>query len=820
MAMTAAQKQDAYKFFIVSFGAITGVEYMNQINDAYNAGLTTKEIVNIYSTKPQFEAIYPRFFSNEQFADKLIENVVGASATDAAKAQAKTDVVAALNAGWSKGDVVFQIFTNLSNKAADDADWGKTAAMLNNKVKVAEYYTETLLVNNLDLGALGSPLQSVTDDAASVEAAKGNGSLNSGQTFTLTAAIDNIVGTAGNDTIIGGAASSAAGSTLGSADQIDGGAGTDTLKVTLDSADATPNMKNVEILSAQALTTQAINMINATGVQQIVNDRSTGNLTVNNTQELATVAANGLTGQNYTVNFKDTLVAGTADTVSIVLDSATIAALKVGGQTAGGFETVNLTAKAGKSDVTGAFDTNFTTNTGTTTINIDGAGSVRLRDIAATVTTIDASKNTGGADVHIDAGTALAVTFTGGTGDDQIRMEDTLTTQDVIDGGAGRDTIHVTNGAHLVAGLQVKNIEQLDIAIGQGTYNMDRLAGIDTLVVSNSLNAVGAIVDNLAKGAKIVLGGENTAADLIGAGDLTVNVKDAGAGSANDVIDINVNSKVGVTTAGGSDLNIANIETVNITASSADAGVTHNFAGAVNLTHALTINVTADTAALTLGNLDALALVDFNASASTKAVSITTGADTFTAAAGTAFKLGAGNDTLNLTGATGGNAANDADATKGYDFVINGGKGGDAITLAVSAAANKDLLVFAAGDSLAGQTGANNNFDTITNFGTGIDKIDLKAFGFSGSDVSALKVGAAASIDTTNGLVNANAATSFFGAGADHRAVVVVDDGVANTWVYVDANKDGNFQADTDLAIQFVGLTGASVPVLADFIFA
>lgn len=823
MAMTAAQKQDAYKFFIVSFGAITGVEYMNQINDAYNAGLTTKEIVNIYSTKPQFEAIYPRFLSNEQFADKLIENVVGASATAAAKTQAKADVVAAINAGWSKGDVVFQIFTNLSNKAADDADWGKTAAMLNNKVEVAEYYTETLLVNSLDLGALGSPLQGVTDVASTVDAAKNNGSLNNGQTFTLTASIDNVVGTAGNDMIVGGAASSAAGSTLGSADIIDGGAGTDTLKVTLDGVDATPNMKNVEILSAQALAGQAINMINATGVQQIVNDRSTGALTVNNTQELAAVAANGLTGQNYTVNFKDTLVAGTADTVSVVLDNATVVALKVGGQTAGGFETVNLTAKAGKSDVTGAFDTNFATNTGTTTINIDGAGSVRLRDIAGTVTKIDASANTGGVDVHIDtvaqAGANRVVTFTGGAGDDQIRMEDTLTAQDVIDGGDGRDTIHVTNGAHLVAGLQVKNIEQLDIAIGQGTYNMDRLAGIDTLVVSNSLNAAGAIVDNLAKGAKIVLGGENTAADLIAAGDLTVNVKDSGAGSANDVIAINVNSKVGVTTAAGSDLNIANIETVNITASSANAGVTHAFAGAVNLTHALTINVTADTAALTLGNLDALALVDFNASASTKAVSITTGADTFTAAAGTAFKLGAGNDTLNLTGATGGNIANDADATKGYDFVINGGKGGDAITLAVSAAANKDLLVFAAGDSLAGQTGANNNFDTITNFGTTFDKVDLKAFGFSGSDVSALKVGVAASINTANGLVNANAATSFFGAGADHRAVVVVDD-TANTWVYVDANKDGNFQADTDLAIQFVGLTGATVPVLADFIFA
>ena len=48
---------------------------------------------------------------------------------------------------------------------------------------------------------------------------------------------------------------------------------------------------------------------------------------------------------------------------------------------------------------------------------------------------------------------------------------------------------------------------------------------------------------------------------------------------------------------------------------------------------------------------------------------------------------------------------------------------------------------------------------------------------------------------------------------------MTIDDG-ANTWVYVDANKDGNFQADTDLAIQLVGLTGATVPVLADFIFA
>ena len=53
MALTTTQKTEAYQFFIVAFGAATGVEYMNQLNDAYNAGMTTKQIVNVYTTKPQ-----------------------------------------------------------------------------------------------------------------------------------------------------------------------------------------------------------------------------------------------------------------------------------------------------------------------------------------------------------------------------------------------------------------------------------------------------------------------------------------------------------------------------------------------------------------------------------------------------------------------------------------------------------------------------------------------------------------------------------------------------------------------------------------------
>ncbi len=630
--------------------------------------------------------------------------------------------------------------------------------------------------------------------------------------ITLTAGVDNIVGTSGNDTIIGGAGSAGGTSTLGAADVINGGAGTDTLQVSLEGAVAatvSPNLTSVEIIKAQALGTAGatINMVNATGATALMNNNSTDSLAFTNVQALAAVhLVKGDATKTTTVSFIDSLVAGTSDAVSVVLDGAKAATLSVAGTSAGGFETVNVTALAGKSAV-GTLESNFTANSGTKTINIDGAGSVKLSNIAATVTTINASANTGGADVHIDAGTALDVTFTGGSGDDQLRMENTLTTLDKLDGGAGRDTIHVTNGAALVDGLQVTNFELLDVAAATaGTYNMSKLAGIDTLVVSNS--TAGAVtVNNLAKGAKVVLGGENTAANLIDAGGLAINVKDSGAGSANDVIDVAINSKVGVTTGG--DVTIANIETVNFTASSANAGVTHNLSGQTVLAHALTINANADTANLTIADLDALALVSFDASASVKNVSVTTGADTFTATGGTAFKFGAGNDTLNLTGAVGGST--------GVDFVINGGKGGDNITLV--AAGQVEVLVYAAGDSQAGVVAGVNQFDSVTNFTTTEDKINLASLGFSGSAVATIKVGAAGDISTTTGAVNANKMANFFGAGGDMRAVVTVDDGT-NTWVYVDANKDGSFQGDSDLVIALMGVTGGAAPVAGDFVFA
>ena len=197
MAMTNQQQTEAYQFFVIAFGAAPGVEYMTQISDAYNAGLTTQQIVNIYTTKAQFTSTYPTFFTSEQFAAALINNVVGSSASAAAKAEAQADIVGALNAGWSRGDVVYQIFTNLAAKDPADPMWGATSTLLANKVAVAKYVTEVQLNGSTDVSVLQGVLAGVTATSdvstpAKIEAIiAGSGPVVNGN---LTVGIDNIMG--------------------------------------------------------------------------------------------------------------------------------------------------------------------------------------------------------------------------------------------------------------------------------------------------------------------------------------------------------------------------------------------------------------------------------------------------------------------------------------------------------------------------------------------------------------------------------------------------------------------------------------------------
>lgn len=423
MAMTQTQKTEAYQFFIIAFGAATGVEYMNQLNDAYAAGMTTKQIVNVYTTKPQFEAEYPRFLTNEQFADKLIENVVGASATAAAKAQAKADVAAALNAGWTKGDVVYQIFTNLAAKPAADADWGKTSQMLANKVAVAAYVTETLLVNTTDLNKLNALVANVTQDPASVEAAKNAAVGANGETYMLTEGADTKVGTAGNDTFTANEVSVAAGLTasLTALDNLDGGAGIDTLNVVataavLDTTALGLTIKNIEIANFQATKDLTVDSTAWTGLTNLNVTKAVADatLTAANTTDVKVSGGEAVTtvtgGKSVTVSqamdkAADAIVINKAGDVTVTATDSAAAAggIKVG-LGAGNAVTgaVSVTSTGAKIvGGTGAVAMDTIEVTGGTTVTVTQAATADMGDVA--------TKGTAG-----DIVTQGAVTVTGG----------------------------------------------------------------------------------------------------------------------------------------------------------------------------------------------------------------------------------------------------------------------------------------------------------------------------------------------------------------------------------------------------------------------
>jgi hypothetical protein len=160
-----------YQFFILAFGAAPGVEYLQQCADAYRGGADVKRITNVFTTKTQFTDIYPTSLSNRELATKLVGNVVGTSATQAAKDEAINDITLAMNNGLGVGDMIFTVFSNLAAKTGD-AKWGGTAQLFFNQIAVAKYYTEVMNQSTTDRATLASAIAMVQPDSnVSTEAA-------------------------------------------------------------------------------------------------------------------------------------------------------------------------------------------------------------------------------------------------------------------------------------------------------------------------------------------------------------------------------------------------------------------------------------------------------------------------------------------------------------------------------------------------------------------------------------------------------------------------------------------------------------------------
>ena len=379
----------------------------------------------------------------------------------------------------------------------------------------------------------------------------------------LTTGADNIVGTSGND-IINGVfdTATAAGnySTLNLADSINGGTGTNTLALRYAtsglagaatiSASTAPVLTNIQVLQLTSLVNSTVNLT------ALAPDLTTLNLTgpvgtTTVTGASTKIVTFGLS--NVAVDHADvaiTLAAGrtgTADAITLNLSGASSATTATantyaqvdftGAGAADGIEIINVvsTGTANRLDT-------LTQATATTlkTINISGSANFRVNTaLANTVKTIDASTATGNINLGVAAGDNL--TFTGGSGNDRINMALGLTTDDVLNGGTGTNTLAIGD-----VGITATKTNALNKAIEAATnfQKLEMTAAVvatDTVPISVAADGLTAIKTFVFTGGGT---GGNTAAAASSAGLDAVALSGFGSTNTNFI-------EIGATYTGG-----------------------------------------------------------------------------------------------------------------------------------------------------------------------------------------------------------------------------------------------------------------------------
>lgn len=599
------------------------------------------------------------------------------------------------------------------------------------------------------------------------------------QTFTLTANADNIAGSTGNDTIkaVVDAADAALGATsaktttLQATDDIAGGAGIDTLSIISNGANAntvTPLfLKEVEKVSvkdvdATAITT--VNLVNATGVTEVINDASVADIAFQNIGT-ATVTVKGLTTAGLDTTFTRSASASVTSALTINLenlgsaDSTAGAGVQVGnirsldnnndatnvtvnatgyvsvldleltgtggaGHTA---ETVTINASGttifgaagGAVDITG-FNT---AKAGKIVVNGDGA--VTLNTLAGAVKTVDASGNKGGVTLvgTVYGGTEAAaqaapgLNITGGTGNDTITLDGVATA--VVNAGAGNDSVTINNGTHAAGasiaggeGTDTINMTNADITAlsaqtAAGTALRATISGFEKLGITGAMSA--AVNAAQAGGYNYVVlagdvndGGPGTSLNLSGlTTGATVELRNLGAQT--DILN------VVMTDAATTSTDVLNIKmAANLTDANSTAQATYKVGvqgiNNVNVDAVDRVNdVTDDAAAANAqdGGADEGYTLELSSAANLNNLVIT-------GSSAVSYTLAAGTDAIKVIDASAstGNMVIDVSAFAGTERVeIKGSKGTNTIT-GDNAAFGEKITGGAKADSITGGAGA------------------------------------------------------------------------------------------------------------------
>jgi len=663
----------------------------------------------------------------------------------------------------------------------------------------------------------------------------------------LTTGIDALTGTTGNDTFVG-SFDGAATATSNLGDAIDGGAGVDTVRITSNAANTVvPSLTNVENLHIIDTAHETRNVSGIAGLTGIELENGTAVAAAAAADIVITVAA----GQTVTIDSVTDIGDTAADvanqegidiasaagvtSVSLVLDG-------VGAQTAlaatndldlditgTGVTTLNVAA-TGVNNVSLA-------NAGAaiTTLNVSGAGSLTVQGTTATtITTFDASTNSGGVTVDLSASAGANQAITGGSGNDTLTVDlarnitlnagagndvvvlanptvgnlsSTAGAADSINGGEGTDTLSLTAaGAVALAGdaaadravitgferLRVDAIDADTNAAGTTGFNMSiaqfglnylQLNG--TVTDSNATTPQTATMSGFTSGATVEFrdaAAVNAAAALAQVAFNVGMTGATGAGTSNDTLNLVLNANLVDQAAAANSLAInVGVEGINkLNVSTADRDNTDAPTGrddgyTLTLTNASnvdTITVTGDRELSFTSGTATNALATLNGSAMTGDLIVDLSG--FTGTQGVVVNGGAGTNTFTGTTLadvfTGGARADTITAGNGADTLTGG--------------AGADIFIFGAGSS--GGTPSSTVFDTITDFAKASDII-------RGAQTFTVETSATASVGVAS--INAEGIATFNAA----------DDTLAEMIVAVNAGINAGTESAGDFAIFQLG---------------
>lgn len=626
-------------------------------------------------------------------------------------------------------------------------------------------------------------------------------------TCPLTANSDNFAGGAGNDTITG--INNATVTNFNTTDSIDGGAGVDTLKLELNAAYAGgATIKNVEVINL----TSAGATFSAVGITGLTDFNINAGVAqaVSGLANITNVGISNVSGLVESISFSEAAAAGTADVVNLSLSNVTTATgavlsevnLETSTALGAGIETINIkssgaanTIRLGTNDAT----VSKITVTGDQNLTLTLGSAANPATIMTSATTIDASAFTGRLNIF---GFGVANhTITGGSGNDTINLGSTFAVGDVVDGGAGIDTLAVTQAITAAQFAGVKNFEVVSITAAGFTQDASLLTGINSFVVSGA-------------GAEVLTKLANNATVTVAATTGTLTTSLADATGLSDALTVGLNTATGASFTLGTLTDVAGLEQINIVAN----GSSNAIVNTITTDSVVAKHVVTGAGSLTIGTLSA-SLLDATGLTGNLVVTAETG--------GSNIQAGSGNDIL--TGSAGadvlvGGAGNDrfVQTTAGGADIMKGGAGTD--TFVFSGAITGSTTGSAFGNTLAISAAATATVDSITDFVAGTDKIALvngEATGTStvtvGATVTIATAADIASLITAIGNSVAASVNTTVTAPAYSAATVIVQGGAAaGTYLFV--NDTTLAASNTDMLINITGVSGTITA--ADFIFA